>query len=86
MGGTGGAGAGGGAGGVAEEVCGAPGRGGVRGEGRSVLADGGGRPKFATAAGLVLYGADRYDETGDGASTLTSGLVSKVWAWLKEFL
>ena len=70
---------------LAQQVFAAPVRSGVPGEGLAVLADSVGRPKFATAAGLVLYGADRYDETGDGASTLTSGLVSKVWAWLKEF-
>jgi hypothetical protein len=42
-------------------------------------------PRFATVAGLALYGADRFMETGQGASTLTSGVVSKIIAWLKEF-
>ena len=70
---------------LAQQVFAAPVRSGVPGEGLAGLADSVGRQKFATAAGLVLYGADRYEETGDGASTLTSGLVSKVGSWLKEF-
>ena len=70
---------------LAQQVFAAPVRSGVPGEGLAVLADSVRRPRFATAAGLVLYGADRYDETGDGASTLASGLMSKVGAWLKEF-
>ena len=70
---------------LAQHVFAAPVRSGVPGEGLAGLADSVGRPKFATAAGLALYGADRYEETGDGASTLTSGLVSKVGSWLKEF-
>ena len=70
---------------LAQQVFAAPVRCGVPGEGLAGLADSVGRPKFATVAGLVLYGADRYEETGDGASTLTSGLVSKVGSWLKEF-
>jgi len=70
---------------LAQHVFAAPVRGGFPGEGLSGLSDSVGRPKFATAAGLALYGADRYEETGDGASTLTSGLVSKVGSWLKEF-
>ena len=70
---------------LAQQVFAAPVRSGVPGEGLAVLADAVGRPKFATAAGLVLYGADRYEESGEGASTLASGLMSKVWAWLKEF-
>ncbi len=70
---------------LAQQVFAAPVRSGVPGEGLAGVADSVGRPKFATAAGLALYGADRYEETGDGASTLTSGLVSKVGSWLKEF-
>ena len=70
---------------LAQQVFAAPVRSGVPGEGLTGLADSVGRPKFATAAGLALYGADRFEETGDGASTLTSGLVSKVGSWLKEF-
>ena len=70
---------------LAQQVFAAPVRSGVPGEGLAGLAESVGRPKFATVAGLVLYGADRYEETGDGGSTLTSGLVSKVGSWLKEF-
>ena len=70
---------------LAQQVFAAPVRSGIPGEGLAVLADAVGRPKFATAAGLVLYGADRYEESGEGASSLASGLMSKVWAWLKEF-
>ncbi len=70
---------------LAQHVFAAPVRSGVPGEGLAGLADSLGRPKFATVAGLALYGADRYEETGHGASTLTSGLVSKVGSWLKEF-
>ena len=43
------------------------------------------RPGFATATGLALHGADRFLETGDGASTVTSGLVTRMGAWLREF-
>jgi cell division protein FtsA len=70
---------------LAQHVFAAPVRNGVPGEGLAGLAEAVGRPKFATVAGLALYGADRYEETGEGASTLTSGLVSKVGSWLKEF-
>jgi cell division protein FtsA len=70
---------------LAQQVFASPVRIGVPGEGLGGLADSVGRPKFATAAGLALYGADRFEETGAGASTLTSGFVSKVGSWLKEF-
>lgn len=70
---------------LAQQVFAAPVRAGAPGEGLGGLADSVGRPKFATGAGLVLYGADRFEQTGEGASTLTSGLVSKVGSWLKEF-
>jgi len=70
---------------LAQQVFPAPVRLGVPGEGLSGLADSVGRPRFATAVGLALYGLDRFGETGEGASTLTSGVMSKVSAWLKEF-
>jgi cell division protein FtsA len=70
---------------LARQVFAAPVRYGAPGEGLGGLADSVGRPKFATAAGLVLYGADRFEQTGAGASTFTSGLVSKVGSWLREF-
>jgi cell division protein FtsA len=70
---------------LAQQVFAAPVRGGVPAEGLTGLADSVAFPRFATAAGLVLYGADRFVETGEGASTLTSGLITKIAAWLKEF-
>ena len=70
---------------LAQQVFAAPVRMGVPGEGLSGLADSVGRPRFATAAGLALHGAERFAQTGVGASTRTSGVLSKVSAWLKEF-
>jgi cell division protein FtsA len=70
---------------LARQVFAAPVRCGAPGECLGGLADSVGRPRFATAAGLALYGADRFEQTGEGASTLTSGLVSKVGSWLREF-
>ena len=70
---------------LAQQVFAAPVRAGVPGEGLTGLADSVALPRFATVAGLALYGADRFAETGEGASTLTSGLITKIAAWLKEF-
>ena len=70
---------------LAQQCFAAPVRRGVPEEGLTGLADAVARPRFATPAGLVLYGADRFAETGEGASTLASGLVAKATAWLKEF-
>jgi cell division protein FtsA len=70
---------------LAQQIFAAPVRAGVPGEGLSGLADSVGRPKFATAAGLAMHGADRYRETGQGATTLASGVFSKLGSWLKEF-
>lgn len=70
---------------LAQQVFAAPVRLGVPGEGLSGLADKVGRPRFATAAGLALWGTERYAETGEGASTLASGVLSRVAAWIKEF-
>ncbi len=70
---------------LAQQVFAAPVRAGVPDEGLVGLADSVARPKFATAAGLALYGADRFLETGEGASTLASGYLAKAIAWLKEF-
>jgi len=70
---------------LAQQCFPAPVRLGVPGEGLTGLADAVGRPKFATAAGLALYGGDRFAETGEGASTLASGWMTKAAAWLKEF-
>ncbi|MGD2070152.1 MAG: cell division protein FtsA [Gemmatimonadota bacterium] len=70
---------------LAQQSFAAPVRLGVPGEGLTGLADSVGRPRFACAAGLALYGADRYAETGEGVSTLVSGVASRVVAWLREF-
>ena len=70
---------------LAQQVFAAPVRAGKPGEGLTGLADSVALPRFTTAAGLALYGADRFEETGEGASTLTSGLVTKLAALLKEF-
>jgi len=70
---------------LAQQVFAAPVRLGVPGEGLSGLADSVGRPRFATAAGLALHGAERFAQTGVGASTRTSGVLSRAVAWLKEF-
>lgn len=63
----------------------APVRTGFPGEGLAGMADMVARPGFATAAGLALHGADYFMETGEGASTVTSGVVTRVGAWLREF-
>lgn len=70
---------------LAQQVFPAPVRAGVPGEGLTGLADSVALPRFSTAAGLALYGADRFMETGEGASTLTSGFVTKIIAWIREF-
>jgi cell division protein FtsA len=70
---------------LAQRVFPMPVRLGVPGEGLSGLADAVGRPRFATAVGLALHGVERFGETGQGATTLTSGVMSKMGAWLKEF-
>jgi len=59
--------------------CGAP------GEGLTGLADSVRRPKFATAAGLLLFGAGRVrDELGNGRRPALKAL-ARVGDWLKEF-
>lgn len=70
---------------LAQQVFAAPVRLGVPQEGLSGLADSVGRPRFSTAAGLALWGVDRFRETGQGVSTVTSGVISTVSAWLREF-
>jgi len=70
---------------LAQQVFAAPVRFGVPGEGLGGLADAVGRPRFSTAAGLTLWGADRFAETGKGGSTLTSGVWSSLVAWIREF-
>lgn len=70
---------------LAQQICEAPVRAGVPANGLTGLAESVGRPKFATGAGLVVYGAERMLDAGEGVSALASDLVSKVGSWLKEF-
>jgi cell division protein FtsA len=70
---------------LAQQVYACPVRLGVPGEGLGGLADSVGRTRFAVASGLSLWGADRFTETGRGASTMTSGVLTKLGTWLKEF-
>jgi cell division protein FtsA len=70
---------------LAQRIFASPVRLGVPQEGLSGLADSVRRPRFAVAAGLALWGADRFAETGRGASTVASGVFTKLGVWLKEF-
>ena len=70
---------------LSQQIFASPVRLGVPSEGLSGLADSVGRPRFAIATGLSLWGADRFAETGRGASTITSGVLTKLGTWLKEF-
>jgi cell division protein FtsA len=70
---------------LAQQIFAAPVRLGVPTEGLGGLADSVARPKFSVASGLALWGADRFAETGRGASTVTSGVLTKLGTWLKEF-
>jgi cell division protein FtsA len=70
---------------LATQVFGASVRIGVPSEGLSGLADSVRRPRFSTVTGLCLHGADRFHETGEGASTRSSGMVSRVGSWIREF-
>lgn len=70
---------------LAQQIFASPVRVGVPAEGLGGLADAVRRPRFAVAAGLALWGADRFAETGRGASTIASGVFTKLGTWLKEF-
>jgi len=70
---------------LAQQIFASPVRLGVPSEGLGGLADTVRRPRFAVGTGLALWGADRFGETGRGASTRTSGIVTKLGTWLKEF-
>lgn len=74
-----------GAAGLAQEALAAPVRVGIPREGLAGLFDAVARPGFAVATGLALDGADRFMDTGEGGSTMTSGLLTRMGAWLKEF-
>ena len=58
---------------------------GLPGEGSEGLAESVGRPRFACAVGLALYGVDRWIDTGKGASTSASGLLDRITDWMREF-
>ncbi len=70
---------------LAQQIFASPVRLGVPREGLAGLADAVRRPRFTVATGLALWGADRFAETGRGASTVTSGVLTKLGTWLKEF-
>jgi cell division protein FtsA len=70
---------------LAGQLFASPVRIGVPGEGLTGLADSVGRPRFSTVTGLCLYGADRFHETGEGVSTLSSGILAKAGTWIREF-
>lgn len=68
---------------LAQQVFGAPVRIGVPSEGLTGLADSVRRPKFATATGLALYGADVSAESGGSGGA--QGAARRIIAWLKDF-
>jgi len=70
---------------VAKRSLGAPVRLGIPGEGLSGLMDVVSGPGYATGAGLALHGADYFMDTGSGVSTVATGVVTRMGAWLKEF-
>ena len=70
---------------LAQQVFAAPVRFGVPGEDLGGLADAVARPRFSTAAGLTLWGADHFTETGKGGITVASGIASRIAAWIREF-
>ena len=73
---------------LAERSFAAPVRVGVPGDGLGGLADSVRRPKFATAAGLVIYGSRRLiNDTPEGAASgaSVSGALRRVKDWLADF-
>jgi len=70
---------------VAQSIFTMPVRTGVPGQGLTGLADSIRRPKFASAAGLMLFGVERIrDELGNGRRPTLRAL-ARVGGWLKEF-
>lgn len=71
---------------LAESVFGTPVRAGIPGDGLSGLADTVRRPKFATAAGLLLFAGRRLHEQMQGERSMApAAWVQRVGSWLKEF-
>jgi hypothetical protein len=58
---------------------------GAPGEGLTGLADSIRRPKFASAAGLMLFGAGRIREDLGNGRRPTLRALAKVGGWLREF-
>ncbi|HSJ14744.1 MAG TPA: cell division protein FtsA [Longimicrobiales bacterium] len=69
---------------VAQHVFGMPTRVGIPGDGLVGLADSVRRPQFATATGLVLFGAGVAIEQGLGTG-FGDGVAGRLMSWLKEF-
>ena len=74
---------------LAERGFAAPVRVGIPGEGLGGLADSVRRPKFATAAGLAIYGSRRAlsdaPETGAAAGTSVNGVIKWMRDWISDF-
>jgi cell division protein FtsA len=70
---------------LAERSFAAPVRIGVPGEGLGGLADSVRRPKFATAAGLAIYGSRRLASDASEGGALAGGSVSGVVRWVKDW-
>jgi cell division protein FtsA len=71
---------------LAERTFAAPVRLGVPGEGLGGLADSVRRPKFATAAGLVLYGSRRALSDLPAGSAASGGSVNGVIRWMRDWI
>lgn len=71
---------------IGESVFGMPARAGVPEEGLVGLADSVRRPKFATAAGLSLFAAQRLcDHASNGRRLVSAVWARRVGTWLREF-
>ncbi|HEX6694977.1 MAG TPA: cell division protein FtsA [Longimicrobiales bacterium] len=71
---------------VAQHVFGMPVRVGIPGDRLAGLSDSVRRPQFATATGLVLFGAQHVIESGMASGfNIGEGVGGKLVAWLKEF-
>jgi cell division protein FtsA len=71
---------------LAQRTFAAPVRLGVPGEGLGGLADSVRRPKFATAAGLVLYGSRRVMADLPAGSASSGGSVNGVIKWMRDWI
>jgi cell division protein FtsA len=70
---------------MAHQCFAAPIRLGFPGEGLTGLNDDWARPRFSTVAGACLLGTDRFQQTGEGVSTASSALITRLGAWIREF-